>query len=181
MCAFFVCLVVVGGLVVYGFSSTHDDVTAIADVEAFYKSIGIVPGAEHTPARVVQNDMERVHGTVKFFTVFPGNVTVYFNALSISNLAAGFKTHVMGNYQGLLPREYNYEVYVYDPDGELSGANVGYRGVFTPDVAGNYWYQVSFWAEDVLARPGVWRIEVVLTDTTSGRRFVLSRDLPVAD
>ena len=138
--------------------------------------------ASANSTQVVKNELDNADGAVKFFSRFDRENfhDGYFNDLSISALSPGFKAYVMGHYHGLSRRQYDYAVCVYDPDGNIAGARGGYGAVFTPEDD-NWWYALSFWAEDVLIRPGVWRAEVSLTDIETGRRLVLSRNLPVAD
>ena len=164
---------------------------AIFGIEAiFSEKVEIAQCAESSAhsvstrtTQVVKNELGNVDGTVKFFSRFDRENyhDDYFNDLSISALSPGFKAHVMGHYQGILPRQYDYAVCVYDPDGKIAGSRVGYRGEFKPDASGNWWYAVFFFAEDVLIRPGVWRAEVTIADARNGRRLILSRNLPVAN
>lgn len=134
--------------------------------------------------KVVENGLgDNVHGSVKFFSRFDRENfhDGYFNELDISKLKPGFKAYVMGHYQSLYPRRpYDYVVCVYDPDGNVAGAPTGYSASFVPEDQ-DWWYAINFWAEDVLNRPGIWWMEVILTDTTNGRRLVLSRNLSVSD
>ena len=133
-------------------------------------------------AQIVENELGDVYGDVKFFSRFDRENfhDDYFNDLSVSALPPGFRAYVMGHYDGLSRRRYNYVVCVFDPDGNIAGSPFGYRAEFVPKD-GNWWYAIPFWADEVIDRPGVWRTEIILADASSGRRLVLSRNLPVAD